>query len=80
MESNRRPSPYHAGRLCLAVPHQVALLLVRGIVVSGCVALQRWLPEAVATGFVTDSASGIAGGATRSNQAHQHLNSWAPMP
>jgi hypothetical protein len=34
-ESNRRPSPYHAGRHRLAASHPVALLQVRGIAVSG---------------------------------------------
>jgi hypothetical protein len=48
-----------------AVSHQVALLQVRGIVVSGCVALHRRLPEAVVTWFVTDSADGIVAGTTR---------------
>src|SRR5690349_13652798 len=54
-ESNRRPSSYHASRHRLVTSHEVALLEVGGISVSGQVALSLWLSGAVVTWFVAGS-------------------------
>ena len=45
----------HACRFRLAVSYRVGLLQVRGIAVSGCVALHLALPGGVVTWFVTGS-------------------------
>ena len=54
-ESNRRPSPYHAGRFRPTASHWVGLPQARGVPVSERVALRLRSPEAVVTWFVTGS-------------------------
>jgi hypothetical protein len=58
-ESNRRPSPYHACRFRLMTSGWIGLLQVRGISVSGYVALCRPLPGGVVTWFVTGSRKSV---------------------
>jgi hypothetical protein len=52
-ESNRRPSPYHACRNCLAAADWVGLLQVDQKSVSERIALRLMLAEAVVTWSVT---------------------------
>ena len=55
-ESNRRPSPYHAGRFRLGASYRVGLPQVAAIPVSEHVALCLSLPGAVVTWIVTGQA------------------------
>jgi hypothetical protein len=58
-ESNRKPSPYHAYLFRPMASGWVGLLRVRGISVSGHVALCRPLPGGVVPWFVTGSRNSV---------------------
>jgi hypothetical protein len=59
MESNRRPSPYHACRFHPTTSYRVWLLQVRGVRVSEYVALCRPSAGVVVTYFVTFSRTSL---------------------